>query len=258
MLTVWDTAAQTSKTYRGFGGTILSLADANNGTVAVGVSDGTVQLWDFLKDRVLAVLNAHKRPVYAVAFSGNGRILASGSSDGSVRLWNVARAKARRTLQVPGVVRMLHFGKNAKTLLSGSTNGQISTWDVASQQVIERRDMAGHLLWSLALNGKSGEVAAATLESVVYVIDGDQPPRPLKGAMETVRCVAFSPDGLHLAAGGQRDVAIWAFLEQRGYLSLDLAIRRLLDRLVKLIPLYLEHIQIDRTAMQPGTKPLPK
>jgi len=45
-----------------------------------------------------AVLKGHVGPIYAIAFSRDGKILASEGADGTVKLWDVAEARLRNTI----------------------------------------------------------------------------------------------------------------------------------------------------------------
>ncbi|KAG6873839.1 hypothetical protein C0995_010451 [Termitomyces sp. Mi166 len=49
----------------------------------------TARLWDSVTGRCLKVFRDHKRPVYTLAFSPNGRWLATGSGDGWMHIYNV-------------------------------------------------------------------------------------------------------------------------------------------------------------------------
>jgi hypothetical protein len=58
-------------------------------TLAVGMSDGTILLWNTrTHQRIGAPLTGHRDAVTSVAFSLDGKLLASGSADHTIRLWN--------------------------------------------------------------------------------------------------------------------------------------------------------------------------
>ncbi|GLY77066.1 WD40 repeat domain-containing protein [Actinoallomurus iriomotensis] len=75
-------------------------------------------------------LTGHAKPVRAVAFSPDGRLLATGSHDGTVRLWNPA------TGQLIGNPLMGHtkgvwavaFSPDGRTLAVSSFDGNIRLW----------------------------------------------------------------------------------------------------------------------------------
>lgn len=55
--------------------------------LALGIEDGTVQLWSPLGDKPLATLNGGTGPVFGVAFSRDGRTLAAGGFSGTISVW---------------------------------------------------------------------------------------------------------------------------------------------------------------------------
>ncbi len=55
--------------------------------LAAGSCKGEVVIWRTDTGEVLTTLTGHQMPVWALAFSPDGKILASGSDDRSVRLW---------------------------------------------------------------------------------------------------------------------------------------------------------------------------
>ena len=57
--------------------------------IATGHSDGTVRLWDPVKDELLHVLTEHTEEICHLSFSPNGRILRSEDSDWKTHFWNV-------------------------------------------------------------------------------------------------------------------------------------------------------------------------
>jgi len=82
---------------------VLKLAaSSDNRTIAAGMSDGRVVLWDVIEERVLHSLRHQGSgaggEVYFLAFSRDGRLLASGSTNNSVKLWDVATGGERATL----------------------------------------------------------------------------------------------------------------------------------------------------------------
>ncbi len=69
---------------------ILSVAFSPNGsTLASGIFDKTITLWDVRTGNATATLRGHSDLVYFVDFSPNSRTLASGNMDGTIILWDV-------------------------------------------------------------------------------------------------------------------------------------------------------------------------
>ncbi|KAJ7070504.1 WD40 repeat-like protein [Mycena amicta] len=66
-----------------------------NEIVATASFDGTARLWDTVTGACLHIFADHKRPVYALRFSPNGRWLATGSGDGWLHVYDVHTREVR-------------------------------------------------------------------------------------------------------------------------------------------------------------------
>src|SRR6516164_9465519 len=67
-------------------------------------------LGDPLPDKALARIKAHKKRVYALAFTPDGHRLVSGSEDGSIRLWEAATGKQESTFAGVNEATTARFG----------------------------------------------------------------------------------------------------------------------------------------------------
>ncbi|TFK17056.1 WD40 repeat-like protein [Coprinopsis marcescibilis] len=61
----------------------------NHEIVATASFDNTARLWDSVTGQCLHVIEDHKRPVYAIAFSPNGQFFATGGGDGWLHIFDM-------------------------------------------------------------------------------------------------------------------------------------------------------------------------
>ncbi|MBO0800427.1 MAG: serine/threonine protein kinase, partial [Blastocatellia bacterium] len=155
----------------------------------------------------------HKKIVYAVAFSPDGKRLVTGSSDNTVKLWDAATGE--KTLILKGhtdAVWSMAFSSDGKRLASGTRDGIIKLWDAATGQTLITLTGLLRPVISLAFSPDGKRLAAGSDDRTVKLWDTATGLvlLTLKGHLDGVVSVAFSPDGKRLASGsGDRTVKLW-------------------------------------------------
>ncbi|MGH3755886.1 MAG: WD40 repeat domain-containing protein [Pseudonocardiaceae bacterium] len=168
---------------------VWSLAFTPDGaTIAGGLGDGRIRLWNRADRTVRADLAGHPQVVYTLAYSPDGRLLASGGFDGVVQLWDTSTRQLAGS--VPGfssAVRSIVFSPDGTTMATASNDATARLIDVASRTVSANLDR--HIL--------------------------------------AVNKVAFSPDGTTVAsAGGDGRVFLWTVRESQAERRLCEVIKR--------------------------------
>src|SRR5207253_2665067 len=101
-------------------------------TLAAGSYRGDVTLWDWDSRRRIAVLDALRGGVNALAFSPDGMLLALARGDGAAAIWDVASAKERGAVRAQGgSLRSVAFSGDGQVLATGGSDGTLRLWDVA-------------------------------------------------------------------------------------------------------------------------------
>jgi WD40 repeat protein/serine/threonine protein kinase len=115
------------------------------------------------------MLQGHVAPIWALAFSPDGRRMVSGSSDRSAKIWECATGKVLFTLRGHAAgIRSVAFSPDGRQIVTASSDQTARTWDARTGE---------HL-------------------------------RTFKGHRAEVRCAAFSPDGQRIVTGSADWTAI--------------------------------------------------
>ncbi len=223
---------------------VWSLAFSNDGkTLAGGIGGlregrffGEVRFWDPTSGEERKILTGHENPVMSLAFSHDGKTLASaggsyGAPVGEVRLWDVESGELKKTMAVTEeAVVALAFSPNDMTLASGGTvwregqvfGGSVSLWDVATGLKKTTLPAFPGYVHGVAFSPDGSVLATAgvgpNFDAQIILWDTKtakslktlEPVNKVAQQVTAAKCLAYSPDGKTVAAGGASgSLTIW-------------------------------------------------
>lgn len=207
-LRVWNITTKTNKILRRFSDSVNTLAVSQNGTIAVGKSDHTIEIIDPVRFQTRLTLS-HDYIVHKVVFIGDGSRLTSVAGDRKIKFWNMADGALLHTLETEeNFISDIAFTAQGE-MMASAEGKKIKLWKIndttspALLQVLE-----GH-------TEKVTCVAFTTSDSLFLASGSDDksvrlwnvrtglPVSVFTGHFSAVTCVCFSQDDQILLSGGQ-------------------------------------------------------
>ena len=208
-------------------GKLLASASGNFG------QPGEVKVWDVATGRERFCLTGHKDLVSCVAFSPDGRRLASANggvrTPGEIKIWDPADGRELSTLAAhTAPVRGLAFSPDGRMLASFSVGlspgGPVLPCEVKVWDAVDGRQL-------VRIPGTDSAYSASTMSALAFRPTGAKPRGQLafvdgrtvrvcdpttgkeiihmSKQLNTLSCLAYSPDGRRLASGGNAGAKVW-------------------------------------------------
>lgn len=195
--------------------------------VALGTADGRLWLWrpgagpmqSESMQPATAALSPHDGPVWAVAFSPDGRLLASASADQTVQIHAVESHELIASLRShAAAVYGVAFSPTGLLLASASRDGTVRLWDTTTWE--EQGQLVGHAatVFSVSFSPTGQQILTASRDGTARLWDTVTRQEQLAVSHGDTRVFSgiFSEDGQRFATAGEDATArVWQSADGR-------------------------------------------
>ncbi|MGO9915767.1 MAG: WD40 repeat domain-containing serine/threonine protein kinase [Isosphaeraceae bacterium] len=199
--------------------------------IALGSSDGTVQICEVATGRVLKSMTARSGGIQTVAWSPDGRMLATplAGGDRSVTIWDAANGRSIRSLEAPefsdqaikglspGSAVWSPDGRRLATSVCGD-HELVEIWETGTWKRIHRLERGRPHYFgydgqhAVAWSPRGDRLASGNSQGEIIVWEARTGRELVRayGHSANIRSIAWGPDGQRLATGSEdRAVKIW-------------------------------------------------
>lgn len=218
---LWDPQGRCTGTLSGHSGAVSCVAASPSGDlVASGSADKAVLVWGMLTGRSQFKLVGHTEKIQACAFAAGGAHIFSSSPDRTIKVWDAARGVVECSLLCASVANGLCRDDTPSMFYSAHHDRSVRHWDwrLATKRPTHEVPTAHTLpiLSAVLVPGSTGIIVASkdntlslfdirAFKSVQQYRDDDFRVGPL-GCKPCI-----SPDGMHVAAGGDKGgLFVWS------------------------------------------------
>jgi WD40 repeat protein len=183
--------------------------------VLASLREGVVHVWNLTTGEERPFDPRAPDDVECISLSRDGLLGIKAAN--AIEIWNFRERTKELTLSaptdfiVPEAGTPLVFSRDGRVLVLGGLDANVSAWNLDQKSLINQFSVPAAIK-SLAVNSDGNIVATAGDEKVVRLWDtrtGTEL-RALTGPIDTLFCVAFSPDDELVAAGGfDNAVRVW-------------------------------------------------
>jgi len=191
---------------------ILSLAVRADGKkIAIGRTNGVLQLWDVASRTSCRPVMQHKRNIWGMAFCPVSDRVA-GAHDDEVVIWDGATGRSLLTLPHRATVAQVAFDPTGKTLLTGAWDGKVRCFNSEDGALLREFPVFRDRIGALAMSSDGRQVVVGGREGVARVYtfpDFAEVTAPLRH-MAAITSAVFSREGRIIVTGGRDECArVW-------------------------------------------------